>query len=178
VKDVLKDVCLSGAAVFGWALVWLMVHSFVEQTADKLWPRGLRWFPGAVLDGTDRAHGLMLRIFWPEKAVTFRPLKVLKLETLDTQWRLWAGVSDGGVPVWRERPGCWEPRETPVRACPCGYGHECAIWCGDGHTTGLCIAHDVTLKDPVLADERVLPVKPYVDGTSEHYRRAYPAGGA
>jgi hypothetical protein len=150
VSTAAEIVFLGSAGAFGWALLWFMAYSFAEQTVDKLWPRGLRWFPGAVLNGTDLVHGLMLRIFWPEKAASFRPVRVLRLESLDMQWRMWTGVSDGGVPVWRERPGCWEPRTAPVRPCPCGYGTECAVWCGDGHTTGLCPVHDMTLPDALF----------------------------
>ena len=140
---VLFSIC--GPLVLGMC-AWVG-HAMVESTEDKLWPRGLRWFPGAVLDAGEALNKLMLRIFWPERRYAFKGREVLRLEALDRDWRTWAGSSEGGVPVWdsgmfRGR-GAWRPRTALRNLCPCGYADECSIHCGSGHVNGACPVHDV-----------------------------------
>lgn len=127
--------------------VVLFVIDVVTEDAREcaLWPRGLRWFPG-VWDGMkDAAHRAVLRIFWPEKAHRFKPYRLLVLEALDRDWRTWARTSDGGIPEWMPMQGRtggrWAPRCAPKSLCPCGYGEECAVWCGAGHSNGSCDLH-------------------------------------
>lgn len=141
----IATICVLGTVVPG-ALLPIM-HWIIEDTADKLWPRGLRWFPGLWLDTEERLHRFVLRIFWPEKRVAFKGRRLLRLEAWDAEWRTWNDCSgSAGIPVWKpwreEHPddGRWTPREQP-RLCPCGYGDECAIWCGPSHINGGCPEH-------------------------------------
>ncbi len=93
-------------------VVLLLIHINVEHALDALWPRGLRWFPGAWMGAAEGAHRLMLRIFWPERLPDFKSLEVLRLESHDQTWRLWAQVGAPEPPRWEERPGRpghWEP---------------------------------------------------------------------
>jgi hypothetical protein len=97
-------------------ILGLFVHVLVDETQDKLWPRGLRWFPGLWLDLGEALHRLVLRIFWPEKLRTFKGRKILRLESYDSQWRTWYGMKErtGEPPRWAPYPGLtdqgrWEP---------------------------------------------------------------------
>lgn len=135
-------------------LIWILT-CFIEQLEDKLWPRGLRWFPGLWLDCGEALHRTMLRIFWPEKLPAYKGRALLRLENYDAQWRTWIGVSDGGVPEWMPWPGHrtggrWGPRRVLRDRCPCGYFDECSVHCGAGHADGRCPAHDRTLPDELL----------------------------
>lgn len=133
-----------GAIVLG--VVVLLITVNVQALEHKLWPRGLRWFPGAWLGLFEALHRGALRVFWPEKLAGFKTRALLRLEEYDAQWRCWAGVSADGPPVWKPwnagRPdvGRWTPRERDL--CPCGYGSECGLWCGLGHADGRCPAHN------------------------------------
>lgn len=123
--DDIAALCVAGP--IGLGVVALIVHVFVEGARHRLWPRGLRWFPGAWLGTAHALHWGMLRVFWPENLPRYRSLKTLELESLDTQWRLWQGISDRGVPQWKPgtgRDGRWEPRPVPEETCSCGRGHE------------------------------------------------------
>jgi hypothetical protein len=137
--------CLALAAMIGLGALGLVVHGIVETARNSLWPRGLRWFPGAWLGASARLHRLVLRAFWPEKVSSFKSLALLDLESLDQQWRTWNGCTGSdGVPLWVPEPGRttghWVPRQKPKPLCPCGYGDECGVHCGSGHTTGACEA--------------------------------------
>lgn len=129
-------VLLAGPVMLGLLGFWAHVH--VEALEHKMWPRGLRWFPDAWFGLTGSLYRGVLRVFWPEKRALYKSRAVLRLESYDQQWRLWAGTSEGGVPQWQAGPGAlygrWAPRPRPC--CPCGYGTECAIWCGSGHADG------------------------------------------
>lgn len=133
-------------ALTALAVVLFMIDVMTEGLrADALWPRGLRWFPG-VWDGMkDAVHRSVLRVFWPERAHRFKPYRMLVLEALDRDWRTWARTSDGGIPEWMpghgRTGGRWAPRRDPKSLCPCGYGAECAVWCGAGHSDGSCDLH-------------------------------------
>lgn len=125
----------------------LITHWIIEDTADKLWPRGLRWLPGWWLEAADGLHRLTLRIFWPEKRAAFKSRRLLRLEAWDSEWRTWNGCPGSvGIPVWKPwneahpDDGRWTPREQP-RLCPCGYDDECALWCGPSHINGGCPEH-------------------------------------
>lgn len=135
--------CVMGPVLTGLAV--FLVHLLVDGTEDKLWPRGLRWFPGLWLDTGEALHRTALRIFWPERRYAFKGRKVLRLEALDRDWRCWAGSSEGGIPAWdpdafRGR-GAWRPRVRPPQLCPCGYADECVIWCGSSRLNGVCPTH-------------------------------------
>lgn len=132
------------------ALLGLLVQANVEALEHKLWPRGLRWFPGAWLGLTEALHRGALRVFWPEKRAVYKSRAVLRLENLDSQWRTWTGTSEGGIPEWRAQPGTvygrWAPRARSL--CLCGYGDECGIWCGGGHANGRCPEHETKEEGP------------------------------
>lgn len=139
-------VCYVGSGGCGLAMLAFIVQCLVESVEHKLWPRGLRWFPGLWLDTAESLYRTVLKVFWPEKLPLYRGRALLRLESYDQQWRLWAGTSDGGVPEWAPWPGAtdgrWEPRAALREPCPCGYGTECAIWCGSGHEDGGCPVHN------------------------------------
>lgn len=138
----------------GLGLLALIVHVFVEGVEDRLWPRGLRWFPSAWLGASEGLYKTVLRLFWPEKRWAFKGRTLLRLENYDSQWRTWAGTSDLGVPEWRPYPGRndgrWTPRAKSRPVCPCGYADECAVHCGSGHANGSCPEHE---------GEWILPLK-------------------
>lgn len=144
--SVVDLICLMVAGLIGTGLLAFLVQGAVEETEDKLWPRGLRWFPGLWLDTGERLHRVVLRLFWPEKRALYRGRRMLRLEGYDQQWRTWEGVSEGGIPRWipwtRGTDGRWEPREKARELCPCGYGDECAVWCGSGHVNDGCPEHN------------------------------------
>lgn len=138
--DDIVTISLTAPVILG--IAGFLVHALVDETEDKLWPRGLRWFPGAALDLGEALHKAMLRIFWPERRHAFRGRELLRLEALDRDWRTWARSSDGGIPRWdpdlfRGR-GSWRPRGPSRLTCPCGYADECAVHCGSGHANGMC----------------------------------------
>lgn len=142
------------------AVVSYVLHLVVEGAADSLWPRGLRWFPGLWIRFVDRFHLGLLRVFYPEKALRFKSYALLRLESLDNQWRCWAGNSEGGIPEWTPDPcrpdlGRWSPRQGPK--CPCGYGDECVIWCGSSHTGGGCPSHN---PEPSAVGPVMIPIRP------------------
>lgn len=136
----LDIVCFTGSGLIGAGVLAFIVQTLLEGSEHKLWPRGLRWFPDLWLDTGERLHRALLRLFWPEKRALYRGRRALRLESYDQQWRLWEGVSEGGIPRWApwtgSTDGRWEPREKARELCPCGYGDECAVWCGDGHADG------------------------------------------
>lgn len=108
-------VALSVCAPIGLGVLALIIHVFTEGAEDKLWPRGLRWFPGLWLDNGERLHRLMLKIFWPEKLPAFKGRRLLHLEAYDQEWRTWSGIGAGGIPEWQPWPGRleggrWAPR--------------------------------------------------------------------
>lgn len=144
--------CYSGAGLIGFAVAAFIITALVDETEDRLWPRGLRWFPGLWLDAGEALHRLVLRIFWPEKRYAFKGRKVLRLEGWDSEWRTWCGTSAGGVPEWTPGPhrtgGHWSPRVEPRYTCPCGYADECGMHCGDGHVNGQCAVHHPGLTLP------------------------------
>ncbi len=132
----------------------LMIDLIVDGSEHALWPRGLRWLPLVWNAVKERLHRAALRVLWPERLAAFKSDRVLRLEELDRSWRLWADVGvkagHGEPPRWvparngREEFGRWEPYSETKHApavCPCGYGEECAVWCGLGHGRGDCPAH-------------------------------------
>lgn len=147
--SILDILCYSGAVTIGGGVVIFCVTALVDEAENRLWPRGLRWFPGLWLDTGEVLHRLVLRIFWPEKRYAFKGRRVLRLEGWDSEWRTWCGTSAGGIPEWvpwqHQTGGHWSPRPDPRQLCPCGYGTECAIWCGPGHTGGGCPEHNPEL---------------------------------
>lgn len=107
--------CLSTAGVIVMVIGAFLTQLVVGSTEHKLWPRGLRWFPGWWLDRMESLHRLFLRMFWPEKLAVHKGRKVIRLESYDTQWKLWAGISDGNIPewvTWGNGDGRWEPRPS------------------------------------------------------------------
>jgi len=130
---------LACAAPFLLLALGAAVHCFADLFEDALWPRGLRWFVPAWQALEDALQRAVLRVFWPEKRLQLRPRRLRELEALDSAYRMWA--LDGRTPSWipdaSGRSGRWMPSRG---VCPCGYVQECALWCGDGHTTGRCPA--------------------------------------
>lgn len=149
--------CYAGAGLLlSGMFVWTLTV-FIEHLEDKLWPRGLRWFPGLWLDCGEALHRAVLRVFWPEKLPAFKGRAVLRLENYDAQWRTWVGISDSNLPEWRpwnghRTDGRWEPRQVLRSPCPCGYFDECAVHCGTGHADGRCPVHDWTLPETLFTE--------------------------
>lgn len=122
-------VALSATTPLWLGAMALMIHWIVEDAEDKLWPRGLRWFPGWWLDTAEGLHRSVLRIFWPEKRAALKSRRLLRLEAWDAEWRTWNDCPGSvGIPVWKPwneahpDSGRWVPRER-LRLCPCGSGH-------------------------------------------------------
>lgn len=162
---------LSVCTPVGLALILFLFHVTIMD-ADRLWPRGLRWFPPVWHGTVERLERAVYRIFWPEKMPLSRAQEeIYRLERLDREWR--AHVGPEGAPEWRgnDLVGYWCPRNprlpetdrfdltsdldrilTALSACPCGYTSECAVHCGDGHRSGSCPAHGVSALPVVLME--------------------------
>lgn len=132
-------VCVPG----GLALTGMILHVWVDDTQNVLWPRGLRWFPSAWERLEDRLDRIRWAL-WPEDRELFPvPRRTRHLEELDERFRYHARLH-GVWPEWTGRDdlhGYWRGSYgREIGTCPCGYVSECGIWCGDGHETGACPA--------------------------------------
>lgn len=116
--------CFGGAA--GAMLFALFMLTKVIEDGWLAVPNAFNWIIERTM-GRRRwkaemeAEGLAQRIAW--------------LENCSRQWEELR--AQGRDPLWTDVFG-WV---ADAEVCPCGYLDECAIWCGNGHETGLCTRH-------------------------------------
>lgn len=119
-SDIAKVTISAPFFLLAVGIIDVMVKEMTEAARGKLWPRGLRWFPGVYLGLCRAVHHGCVRLLWPERRWELASARTEQLERWDREWARTLSWSPGEVPEWRPWPdgrgGSWQLRSEAHKA--------------------------------------------------------------